>query len=270
MIRISFALQGSFTGSIAADMYTDEYLVDYGSDKYVYRNPHITVTLRGEFEGDDSTPPADSVVTSVEYSDASGSTSFSSIPMTYAEAIKLFSLADFLASHAREGRWFIGADAPDRALTSKFEDIANTRGGNDTLAGGAGNDRLNGGADNDLIVGGAGADMLTGGTDPDFFRYGRVSDSFGKSNDIITDFMHGEDQLQFMGIDAIPGGADNKFKLIGEDDFSKAGQLRFEHTSSGSGKPITLVELNLDRDLSPEMTIQLKGHIDLSAADFAL
>src|SRR3954466_8928480 len=177
MIRISYALQGSFSSEIAPDTYTAEYLSIRDSEKFVYRNGSVTVTLTGEFEGESSTPPADSLVSAVKFEDGTGATSFSSIPMTFSQAISLFSVQDFLAGHASESRWFIGADAADKALTSKFDDIANTRGGNDTLSGGAGDDRLSGGADNDLLIGGAGADILTGGTDPDFFRYGRVSDS---------------------------------------------------------------------------------------------
>lgn len=68
--------------------------------------------------------------------------------------------------------------------------------GNDTLLGGAGNDRLTAGADNDILWGGAGADRLSGGTGNDVYVY----NSRTEGNDIILDFVSGNDAFNFAGL----------------------------------------------------------------------
>ena len=64
--------------------------------------------------------------------------------------------------------------------------------GNDILLGGNGNDVLKGGAGNDKLHGGAGRDKLVGGDGNDIFVLGAAGD-----NDLIKDFTHGEDRLDF-------------------------------------------------------------------------
>lgn len=67
-------------------------------------------------------------------------------------------------------------------------------GGNDFIWGGAGNDNLYGGAGNDVLAGGAGDDRLTGGAGADVFVFTKGS---GGGSDRITDFVIGQDRLQF-------------------------------------------------------------------------
>jgi Ca2+-binding RTX toxin-like protein len=79
--------------------------------------------------------------------------------------------------------------------------------GNDTLIGGPGNDRLlgssgadilSGGDGSDTLIGGAGKDTLTGGAGGDIFVFGPA---ISTNADIVTDFKHGLDVLQFAASD---------------------------------------------------------------------
>jgi Ca2+-binding RTX toxin-like protein len=67
--------------------------------------------------------------------------------------------------------------------------------GGDTLIGGAGADTLLGGDGNDVLIAGTGSDVLRGGAGADKFVFDNAP---GASNlDLITDFTHGQDVLQF-------------------------------------------------------------------------
>jgi Ca2+-binding RTX toxin-like protein len=101
---------------------------------------------------------------------------------------------DLLEGTAGED-WLIGAAG---------DDVLRGLGGNDLLAGGAGDDTLNGGAGADELSGGQGADLFT-------FAVGdvivalpqegstEVTISVGWGDDVVTDFMLGEDRVQFGG-----------------------------------------------------------------------
>jgi hypothetical protein len=75
--------------------------------------------------------------------------------------------------------------------------------GTDTLTGGAGNDIIIGNGGNDRITGGSGADRLTGGAGNVTFSYNAASDSPAAGPDIITDFRHGADKIDFNAIAGI-------------------------------------------------------------------
>jgi Ca2+-binding RTX toxin-like protein len=68
--------------------------------------------------------------------------------------------------------------------------------GNDFIRGGAGNDVINAGAGDDIVRGGAGSDTVTLGEGEDVY-YFTVDQLQGESNDTITDFESGVDQIQF-------------------------------------------------------------------------
>lgn len=95
-----------------------------------------------------------------------------------------------------------GALAQGDTLVSIEGVIAGTKAdilrGNDAdnwLNGGKGADVLTGAAGADTLIGGAGADNLTGGADADVFLFYGTAEF----KDVITDFTHGEDQIQIEG-----------------------------------------------------------------------
>jgi Ca2+-binding RTX toxin-like protein len=102
--------------------------------------------------------------------------------------------------------------------------------GADGLDGGAGNDRLDGGKGGDLLIGGLGFDRLTGGAGVDRFRFTKLSDSRPAKPDEIMDFR--SDLIDLSGIDARRASAkDDKFVYIGDAEFDRAGELRFEDST---------------------------------------
>lgn len=76
--------------------------------------------------------------------------------------------------------------------------------GNDLVSGRGGDDYVDGGSGNDFIYGGIGADTLVGGLDADRFIFTSLDDSritAGKPQDVITDFLHGQDKIDLSGLD---------------------------------------------------------------------
>ena len=65
-----------------------------------------------------------------------------------------------------------------------------------TLIGSAHNDHINGGGGNDILYGGYGNDTITGGSGIDKFVFNTTPNG-STNHDIITDFVHGTDVLQF-------------------------------------------------------------------------
>ncbi len=159
-------------------------------------------------------------------------------------------------------------------------DLLNGGAGNDVLDGGAGNDVLSGGADNDSLIGGGGADSMSGGTGNDIlrgdggadlmtggagndtFRYVTINDSgpgIG-ARDIITDFVSGEDKIDFSAIDANPTvGGNQAFTLIGGAPFDAGvagiGQLRW--TLVGAN---TVIEAETNGVAGADFSLTLLGN----------
>jgi hypothetical protein len=73
----------------------------------------------------------------------------------------------------------------------------------DTLVGSGGNDVIVGNGGGDTITGGAGADTLTGGSGNVTFAYNAATDSNFSTSDVITDFRHGSDKIDFTNIAGI-------------------------------------------------------------------
>ena len=62
---------------------------------------------------------------------------------------------------------------------------------------------LTGGAGNDTITGGGGADTLTGGLGNETFVYTALANSTPATPDLITDFSHGADKIDFSAISGL-------------------------------------------------------------------
>jgi serralysin len=146
-------------------------------------------------------------------------------------------LGDLVIELAGEGTDTVSASV-NYTLTANVENLILTGGaatgtGNglaNTLTGNALGNRLDGGAGNDTLIGGDGIDILTGGAGADTFvgeiNATKTASKMGSiSVDIITDFQSGTDKIDFSAIDAILGGLDNAFTLVGNAAGNRAGEL---------------------------------------------
>ncbi|HEX8257436.1 MAG TPA: matrixin family metalloprotease [Allosphingosinicella sp.] len=131
--------------------------------------------------------------------------------------------------------------------------------GADRLAGGAGADRLAGGAGRDFALGGAGADQF-------LFANGDFGGAVARSADRIAGFEAAADRINLRAVDAVAGGADDRFTFVGEAAFSgTAGELRWHHANGA-----TLVSGDVDGDGKADFMIRLDGAIALTAAEFVV
>jgi Ca2+-binding RTX toxin-like protein len=155
-----------------------------------------------------------------------------------------------------------GGAGSDRVFGGAGLDTVRGGASNDVVMGGAGSDRVFGGAGNDRLTGGRGRDIETGGSGRDRFIFDdRDTGASRKTADYILDFRGGfGDRLDLRLIDAnVKARGDQKFAFIGEADFTKVGQVRYEHTRTD-----TWILLNTDADASAEAVIRLKVVFDVS------
>ncbi len=173
---------------------------------------------------------------------------------------------EFSADEAIDGT---GNSLGNRITGNAGDNLLSGLGGSDTLFGAEGNDTLLGGDGNDVLFGGAGVDLLTGGCGNDTFRFMTAGDSGldAETMDVISDFSSRHDRLDLSGIDANSSrSGDQAFSrriLCGSDDFTAAGQLRFD---SAEG----ILYGNTDGDVDAEFAIQLSGVNTLLSSDIVL
>ncbi len=150
--------------------------------------------------------------------------------------------------YGREGNDVLQGDGGNDTLSGAWGDDTMEGGdgtdslygdiGVDSLDGGAGDDHLNGGSDDDILVGGdgndglygrrgndvlqggGGNDTLSGAWGDDTMEGGGGADSFsfvggGFGQDVITDFVLGEDMLVFAGV-GTTGGPDDLLYAAGD------------------------------------------------------
>lgn len=149
----------------------------------------------------------------------------------------------------------------------------------DTLVGTSGNDIINGNGGNDTVAGGLGADTIAGGSGMDVFVFNTVLDSAPSGHDTISDFMHGQDIIQFANITGINSVAGIPLFL---------GNLNGSGNAALKAHSIGYIEVNGNTDVlinttnvteivsssnlsSANMEIVLTGiHLGLTGADFHL
>jgi serralysin len=171
----------------------------------------------------------------------------------------------------------IGGSGNDVISGSSEANMLNGGAGNDTLLGMSGNDTLIGGMGADRITGGAGRDVMTGGADNDTFIFTAVSD-MGKtvsSRDVIADFVHGQDVLNFAAIDAnTTQGGDQAFSFLataGASFTGARGQLAWlQEDPAGTANDRTIVLGDINGDRVADFHVELTGLITLTSADFIL
>jgi Ca2+-binding RTX toxin-like protein len=138
--------------------------------------------------------------------------------------------------------------------------------GANTLSGLAGVDTINGNDGDDLVRGGAGNDLLRGGLGADRFAVGQDSlASATLETDQVYDFSAAEgDIIDLSGMDAIAGGGDDAFTLVGA--FTRhAGEM----TLSFAGG-ITTLKLDVTGDGKVDYQMKINGDITGESGDWLL
>jgi serralysin len=131
------------------------------------------------------------------------------------------------------------------------------------------NDILEGNSGSNVLNGGGGADTLTGGAGIDKFLFTATADSSPSAPDLITDFVHGVDIIDFSAIDANTSsnaGGDQAFSFAGQNSNVVANSVSW-YESSGN----TIIQADVDANTTAEFTIVLTGvNHNLAASDFIL
>jgi Ca2+-binding RTX toxin-like protein len=143
-------------------------------------------------------------------------------------------------------------------------------GGNDTITGTSAYDYIYGGAGADRLSGYLGSDILRGDAGNDIFDFNTVADSDAlNGEDIILDFVQGQDKIDVTTIDANLGLAgDQNFSFQGVSDFTGvAGQLRYQNDL---GDGYTHIFADVDGDAISDFHVWLEGTYTMAASDFIL
>jgi T1SS-143 domain-containing protein len=142
-----------------------------------------------------------------------------------------------------------------------FAPAGDTRGGNDTLEGGAGSDLLIGQGGDDLLIGGAGDDLMLGGEGRDTFAW-QTGDG---GTDVVLDFTVGGSQGDTLDLSSLLQGAGDSLEQY----------LHFTFSNDG-GQTSSVISVSPAAGGTPSQNIELAGvdlasHYDVSAnADGAL
>ncbi|EYD76315.1 hypothetical protein Rumeso_02105 [Rubellimicrobium mesophilum DSM 19309] len=82
---------------------------------------------------------------------------------------------------------------------------------------------------------------------------------------MIADFEPGQDRIVLRAIDAVADEPGHQGFTLDQDGSFSAGEIRLREVKAG-----LLVELNVDDDARPEMTILVRGGGTLTVDDFVL
>jgi Ca2+-binding RTX toxin-like protein len=162
----------------------------------------------------------------------------------------------------------IGSNHPEGIGGNEQANTINGRGGDDIINGFEGNDTLIGGDGNDRLIGSLGADILTGGKDSDTFIFTSIADSPNATGqfDVITDFAHGIDTIDFSRFDANLAASGFQHFTITDAEVPHAGAF---HISYDTQRDITTVNA-CTTGTGANFHLELIGHVGLTASDFIL
>ena len=125
-----------------------------------------------------------------------------------------------------------GNDANNRIETDRGDNALTGGLGNDDLLTGAGNDTLDGGDGHDTLDGGSGVDRIAG-RGGDVFVFATGDSGLVAGADILRDVSRAEGgRIDLSGIDAVSGGVDNRFAVVGAFG-GVAGQLVIAASTGG-------------------------------------
>ncbi len=158
----------------------------------------------------------------------------------------------------------IGSNHGEGISGNEQANTINGRGGNDNINGFEGNDTLIGGDGNDRLIGSLGADTLTGGKDSDTFIFTSIADSPNATGqfDVITDFEHGIDKIDFSRFDANVASGFQHF-TISDAENPNVGEIGMYYDSQSN---ITYVQAATTGEVN--FHLQVFGHV--TASDFIL
>jgi Ca2+-binding RTX toxin-like protein len=138
---------------------------------------------------------------------------------------------------------------------------------NDVLTGSTAANVLMGLAGNDTLNGGSGADLLTGGLGVDRFVFSALADSVPGTPDLITDFVHGTDIIDFSGIDANTSSSGNQAFAFGGQNANVVANSVTWFENGGN----TFIQADVNGNTTADFMITLTGtNHNLSAFDFTL
>lgn len=166
--------------------------------------------------------------------------------------------------------WLYGGNGNDVLIGDTGHDALYGGSGNDVLWGGEGVDSLHGGAGIDRLIGGGSSDWMYGGLNRDYFIF--VPTDVLQQDDWyngIMDFSQAQgDIIDLSRIDAIFGGGDNAFTFIGTNAFSgQGGEVRYTLVDGN-----TFIEIDIGGFVFPagssDLTLFVKGAVDLTGGDF--
>ena len=124
-----------------------------------------------------------------------------------------------------------------------------------------------GNTNNNTIVGGDGADTLTGGLGADKFVVKSFTNSLPDIPDVITDFIHGIDTLDFSAIDANTSKGGNQAFAFGGENANVVARNVTWFESNGN----TIVQAEVNGNTTADFMIVLTGiSHNLGASDFNL
>ena len=128
---------------------------------------------------------------------------------------------------------------------------------------------LYGGAYENNFVAGYGRQFISGGAGANIFTYLSPADSQTSKPDAICGFDPNKDVIDLSHIDAnVTPGVSENFTFIGTKAFTGAGaQVRYQLDPTDN---VTIVQATMTGDTSPDMTIDISGQLNLTAANFAL
>jgi Ca2+-binding RTX toxin-like protein len=125
------------------------------------------------------------------------------------------------------------------------------------------NNTIIGNSGANLITGGGGADTLKGGAGADIFVFKALTDSQIGATDHIADYASADKlDLSLIDANALLGGNQAFVRLVGDGEFTAAGQLRLVFDGAS-----THLALNTDGDADAEMTVVLTGNWTAASVD---